>query len=159
MLMRVRVRAAILQQSHQGRLASLSLSSAFSSSRPSSCPSPESATREAVKAKERRRGLGLPKGHDSASYRGQHQESHRVAASGLPPQIAAGQPFTVLGIESSCDDTGVAVVRSDGAVLSNVVRSQYSIHEKFGGVRACAGHVLCCLALSRLVSLLACTHE
>ena len=25
--------------------------------------------------------------------------------------------FTVLGIETSCDDTGVAVVRSDGAVL------------------------------------------
>lgn len=40
----------------------------------------------------------------------------------------------MLGIESSCDDTGVAVVRSDGVVLSNIVYSQYGIHEKFGGV-------------------------
>jgi len=40
----------------------------------------------------------------------------------------------VLGIESSCDDTGVAVVRSDGKILSNVVYSQYEVHERFGGI-------------------------
>lgn len=39
---------------------------------------------------------------------------------------------TILGIESSCDDTSAAVVR-DGILLSNVIASQ-SVHEEFGGV-------------------------
>ncbi len=39
-----------------------------------------------------------------------------------------------VGIESSCDDTGVAIVRSDGYILSNVLYSQQAIHEKFGGI-------------------------
>ncbi len=40
----------------------------------------------------------------------------------------------ILGIESSCDETAAAVLDSNGAVLSNVVASQHSVHEKFGGV-------------------------
>ncbi len=40
----------------------------------------------------------------------------------------------VLGIESSCDDTAVAVVDVDGRVLSSVVTSQEHIHTKFGGI-------------------------
>ena len=40
----------------------------------------------------------------------------------------------ILGIESSCDETAAAVLGSSGAVLSNVVASQHSVHEKFGGV-------------------------
>ena len=40
----------------------------------------------------------------------------------------------VLGIESSCDDTGAAVVRGDGAILSNVVMGQTELHAAFGGV-------------------------
>lgn len=39
---------------------------------------------------------------------------------------------TILGIESSCDDTSAAVVR-DGLLLSNVIASQ-SVHEEYGGV-------------------------
>ncbi|MBD5247995.1 MAG: tRNA (adenosine(37)-N6)-threonylcarbamoyltransferase complex transferase subunit TsaD [Barnesiella sp.] len=39
---------------------------------------------------------------------------------------------TILGIESSCDDTSAAVIR-DGILLSNVIASQ-SVHEEFGGV-------------------------
>ena len=39
----------------------------------------------------------------------------------------------VLGIESSCDETSVAVVR-DGTVLSNVVSSQTALHAEYGGV-------------------------
>ncbi|MEL7303910.1 MAG: tRNA (adenosine(37)-N6)-threonylcarbamoyltransferase complex transferase subunit TsaD, partial [Pseudomonadota bacterium] len=46
--------------------------------------------------------------------------------------------ITVLGIETSCDETAVAVVRraADGAgeILSNVVRSQWQEHAAFGGV-------------------------
>ena len=40
--------------------------------------------------------------------------------------------ITILGIESSCDDTSAAVVR-DGLLLSNVIASQ-QIHEEYGGV-------------------------
>eukprot|EP00884_Botryococcus_braunii_P015660 jgi/Botrbrau1/2778/Bobra.0164s0055.1 len=40
----------------------------------------------------------------------------------------------VLGIESSCDDTGVAVVTSDGEILAEVLISQADIHEPWGGV-------------------------
>lgn len=39
---------------------------------------------------------------------------------------------TILGIESSCDDTSAAVIR-DGLLLSNVIASQ-KIHEEYGGV-------------------------
>ena len=41
-------------------------------------------------------------------------------------------PVTILGIESSCDDTSAAVIR-DGILLSNVIASQ-SVHEEYGGV-------------------------
>lgn len=39
---------------------------------------------------------------------------------------------TILGIESSCDDTSAAVIR-DGILLSNVIASQ-KVHEAYGGV-------------------------
>ena len=40
--------------------------------------------------------------------------------------------ITVLGIESSCDDTSAAVIR-DGVLLSNVIASQ-DVHAEYGGV-------------------------
>ena len=40
----------------------------------------------------------------------------------------------VLGIESSCDETSVAVVKNGREVLSNVIDTQIKIHERFGGV-------------------------
>lgn len=39
----------------------------------------------------------------------------------------------ILGIDTSCDDTGVGIVR-DGVVLANVVSSQTDLHAKYGGV-------------------------
>ncbi|MBN8293536.1 tRNA (adenosine(37)-N6)-threonylcarbamoyltransferase complex transferase subunit TsaD [Rhodobacter sp. NTK016B] len=46
--------------------------------------------------------------------------------------------LTILGIESSCDDTGAAVVRAaDGAapeILANIVAGQTELHAAFGGV-------------------------
>src|SRR5437879_11401423 len=38
------------------------------------------------------------------------------------------------GIESSCDETGAAVVRSGEQVVSNVVFSQIATHQPYGGV-------------------------
>ena len=41
--------------------------------------------------------------------------------------------MTVLAVETSCDETSVAVVR-EGAILSNVVSSQIALHAEYGGV-------------------------
>jgi len=54
----------------------------------------------------------------------------------------------LLAIESSCDETGAAVIRRDLTVLSNVVASQNELHERFGGVVpeiASRAHVRCIL--------------
>ncbi|MCI3948758.1 MAG: gcp [Acidimicrobiales bacterium] len=41
---------------------------------------------------------------------------------------------TLLGIETSCDETAAAVVREGTTVLSSVVSSQIDLHARFGGV-------------------------
>ncbi len=47
------------------------------------------------------------------------------------------RPVTILGIESSCDDTAAALVRLDAAgprILASVVHGQAALHAGFGGV-------------------------
>jgi tRNA N6-adenosine threonylcarbamoyltransferase len=52
--------------------------------------------------------------------------------------MAMTQTLTILGLESSCDDTAAAVVRQTGAdspkVLSSIVVGQDTLHADFGGV-------------------------
>ncbi len=49
-----------------------------------------------------------------------------------------GKPLTILGIETSCDETAAAVVRGavpgPGEILSNIVFSQTEAHAPYGGV-------------------------
>ena len=45
-----------------------------------------------------------------------------------------GKNIYTLGIESSCDETSVAIVKNGREVLSNVIDTQIPIHEKYGGV-------------------------
>ena len=40
----------------------------------------------------------------------------------------------VLGIESSCDETSVSVVKNGREILANIVSTQIDIHKRFGGV-------------------------
>jgi N6-L-threonylcarbamoyladenine synthase len=40
----------------------------------------------------------------------------------------------VMGVESSCDETSVAIVKDGKTVLSNAVLSQIDIHKEYGGV-------------------------
>lgn len=40
----------------------------------------------------------------------------------------------IMGIESSCDETSISVVKNGREVLSNVINSQIKIHEEYGGV-------------------------
>ena len=40
----------------------------------------------------------------------------------------------VLGIETSCDETGIAVYDGEGGLLSHILYSQIATHQRFGGV-------------------------
>lgn len=44
------------------------------------------------------------------------------------------QPVIILAIETSCDETSVAVVKDGCEVLSNIISSQIETHRAFGGV-------------------------
>src|SRR5205085_12539271 len=50
-----------------------------------------------------------------------------MAPAGLKPAL-------ILGIESSCDETAAAVVRSGEELLSSAVASQFTAHQPYGGV-------------------------
>jgi N6-L-threonylcarbamoyladenine synthase len=108
--------------------------------------STDSVARETFEAKKkkrfaaardkRRKLIGLAKAMDHGqpgivTYQPQKIDGQYTAASGLPDRT---KPFTVLGIESSCDDTGVAIVKSDGTILGEALASQNKIHEEWGGV-------------------------
>jgi N6-L-threonylcarbamoyladenine synthase len=56
-----------------------------------------------------------------------------MAASPHSSANAAGSGL-ILGIESSCDETGAAVVRTGREILSNAVASQIGTHAPYGGV-------------------------
>lgn len=43
-------------------------------------------------------------------------------------------PHIVLGIESSCDETGVALCSTDGEILGQALYSQIAMHKDYGGV-------------------------
>src|SRR5437899_9083014 len=52
-----------------------------------------------------------------------------------PAQPGDGAEMTLtLGIETSCDETSVAVVEDGRRVLANVIHSQVDLHKEFGGV-------------------------
>jgi N6-L-threonylcarbamoyladenine synthase len=53
-------------------------------------------------------------------------------------------PMLILGIESTCDETGAAIVRDGTQVLSNVIASSAELHAKYRGVVpeiACRAHI------------------
>ncbi len=43
-------------------------------------------------------------------------------------------PFYTLGIETSCDETAVAVLKGEHEIVSNLIYSQAEIHADYGGV-------------------------
>ena len=44
------------------------------------------------------------------------------------------QEINILAIETSCDETAVAIIRNGKDILSNIVSSQIDIHKEYGGV-------------------------
>ncbi|MFI2857966.1 tRNA (adenosine(37)-N6)-threonylcarbamoyltransferase complex transferase subunit TsaD [Paenibacillus sp. JSM ZJ436] len=55
----------------------------------------------------------------------EHKQTHSAASD---------VSSLILAIETSCDETSVAVVRDGHEVLSNVIASQIETHQSFGGV-------------------------
>jgi len=56
----------------------------------------------------------------------------------------------VLGIESTCDETGIAIVLDGKEILANVVATQEDLHQIYGGVipeLACRRHIDVCTPL------------
>jgi N6-L-threonylcarbamoyladenine synthase len=96
----------------------------------------------------RRAGIGLPKNVDTGlpvqvltaettPYEDFILPELRGNSAPKDPERFAdprGRTFVVLGIESSCDDTAAAVVRSDGVVLGEHAVSQTELTEEWGGV-------------------------
>lgn len=84
-----------------------------------------------------------------------------VAAANLNATDASKLPETlILAIESSCDETAVAIVNGQGTIIADVVASQIDFHSRFGGVvpeiasrkhiEAIAGVVQVCLEKARI---------
>lgn len=48
--------------------------------------------------------------------------------------VNATDDCLIMAIETSCDETAVAIVRNGNEVLSNMVSSQIDVHRRFGGV-------------------------
>ena len=50
----------------------------------------------------------------------------------------AEKPIIILGIETSCDETAVSIIRNNDngvpEILSNIISSQFDVHKEFGGV-------------------------
>ena len=45
-----------------------------------------------------------------------------------------GLTLKILGIETSCDETGVAVYEPGAGVLAEALFSQVALHDRFGGI-------------------------
>ena len=43
-------------------------------------------------------------------------------------------PLNILGIETSCDETAIAVVTDGNRLRSNIIASQVALHSQYGGV-------------------------
>jgi N6-L-threonylcarbamoyladenine synthase len=64
-------------------------------------------------------------------------EETSLAVETLPedlPLVSSEEQLLVLGIETSCDETGAAVLLGGREVLSNVISSSADLHSKYGGV-------------------------
>src|SRR3989338_10341378 len=62
--------------------------------------------------------------------------SRRLTASRSRGAILRGRQslMLILAIETSCDETAAAIIRDCPEILSNIVSSSASLHEKYGGI-------------------------
>lgn len=67
---------------------------------------------------------------EAAVDQGNRAQQGKKAETQAPAQASV----CILGIETSCDETSVAVVEDGTKILSNIVSSQMDVHKRFGGV-------------------------
>ncbi|XP_048754245.2 tRNA N6-adenosine threonylcarbamoyltransferase, mitochondrial-like [Ostrea edulis] len=67
---------------------------------------------------------------------------HRISQTLHRHNHNFNKPKVVLGIETSCDDTGVAVVDTDGQILGEALHSQTEIHVEQGGINPSTAQTL-----------------
>ena len=75
-----------------------------------------------------------------------YQEIVKQKVKQIQEKVKNGQDILILAIESSCDETSIAVIKNGKEVLSNEIASQIDIHTRFGGVVpevASRNHILC----------------
>ena len=75
-----------------------------------------------------------------------YEEIVKQKVKEIQEKVKNKQDVYVLAIESSCDETSIAVVKNGREVLSNEIASQIDIHTRFGGVVpevASRNHILC----------------
>ncbi|KAI0565121.1 Glycoprotease [Gracilaria domingensis] len=116
---------------------------------PISTPShpPRAHARWICSRNRRRKNVGVPKNVQIGTPPPQLAAHQSPWEDYLIPELAGNSspknprryspdadPFVVLGVESSCDDTAAAVVRSDGVVLGESRVSQDALTEAWGGV-------------------------
>ncbi|HUU49548.1 MAG TPA: tRNA (adenosine(37)-N6)-threonylcarbamoyltransferase complex transferase subunit TsaD [Nitrospinota bacterium] len=61
-----------------------------------------------------------------------------------PYHIWLGEDMLILGIETSCDETAASVIEDGYKIKSNIISSQFDVHEKYGGIvpeLACRKHI------------------
>lgn len=99
-------------------------------------------------APRRRSNVGVPKGVDTGARPPPLTAETSEWEDYIIPELSGNssprdparfsapttRPFTVLGVESSCDDTAAAVIRSDGAILGEASVSQDELTATWGGV-------------------------
>ena len=70
--------------------------------------------------------------------RSQHVRRRRIgvfeSVSTKHSRMNSSSSRVILGIETSCDDTAVAIVSSEGEILSNVVASQWDLQNEYKGI-------------------------
>ena len=80
-----------------------------------------------------RAGYYQPDGVDALVMRLRVPAQKPAPAVGAPASDAAASGPLVLGIETSCDETGIGIVRGD-TLLANVIASSMDEHARYGGV-------------------------
>lgn len=113
-------------------------------------------SRRSFHAKSTRTTLKLSKNKSPSSvlHKNQRHLSSSISQTtqSSPSPLSPSNPIVVLGIETSCDDTGIAIVNSNREVIQHSLLSQLSLHQLHGGVVPTLAMRAHALTINHLVS-------
>ncbi|MBQ0017518.1 MAG: tRNA (adenosine(37)-N6)-threonylcarbamoyltransferase complex transferase subunit TsaD [Clostridiales bacterium] len=64
----------------------------------------------------------------------EYKEKVQLKLDEIDKKLQENKDIILLSIESSCDETSVAILKNGREILANVISSQIEIHKRFGGV-------------------------